>query len=118
MGSPNDAKINPDSWAERNFRSLVMSAQELRCLCIPDDPYYLDPLTKLEWEWLPGEGKWKYFVKVCVKCKRPPRYALSIVLHNCEGCERYYVPERLPDKHGLCGVCAAKIPSRPKRRRP
>lgn len=116
MGTPNDAKINPDSWAEQMFRSLTMSAQELRCKCIPDEPYFLDAL-KTEREWLPGEGKYKYYVKVCSTCKRPPRYTLYLVVTYCEGCDRPYIPSKLPDKYNLCPKCDIPVPVRPRRKR-
>lgn len=118
MGGLNDAKINPESWAERLFRSVPSYAQELRCKCVPDEPYYLDAINHNSWVWIPGEGKWKYWTRVCSTCARPPRYGLVRLLEECEGCERYYVPLRLPDKFKLCPRCSATIPTRPRRPNP
>lgn len=56
---------------------------------------------------------------VCAGChKVAPQAFLVGYLHECEACDKEYISERMPDKYKLCTECTAKVPSRPRRKRP
>ena len=111
-------KIDPESTAEKVFRSFPLSAQEMRCTCVNDEPYY-----RLAWknnrdEWdYDEDGRWLH------TCGKTSRYLLVNYIKECESCERWFYPpaEGKPYWHAqygkLCPGCISKIPVRPRRRR-